>query len=98
LHQAADHSSHCSALDEKDGLSKGMYSDGHEREDVVNYRQNVFLPQWRELETQTRWWNRNHMNTQIEFEAQMQAFFSSSRDAHIVVLWWHNESTFYAND
>ncbi|KAJ7652592.1 hypothetical protein B0H17DRAFT_957824, partial [Mycena rosella] len=23
---------------------KGMYSDGHEREDVVNYRQNVFLP------------------------------------------------------
>ncbi|KAJ7495129.1 hypothetical protein FB451DRAFT_1019630 [Mycena latifolia] len=23
---------------------KGMYSDGHEREDVVAYRQNVFLP------------------------------------------------------
>jgi hypothetical protein len=28
----------------------------------------------------------------------MQAFFSSSLDAHIVVIWWHNESTFYAND
>ncbi|KAJ6611888.1 hypothetical protein B0H10DRAFT_1808453, partial [Mycena sp. CBHHK59/15] len=23
---------------------KGMYSDGHERDDVVEYRQNVFLP------------------------------------------------------
>ncbi|KAJ6570010.1 hypothetical protein B0H10DRAFT_1684166, partial [Mycena sp. CBHHK59/15] len=28
---------------------RGMYSDGHEREDVVNYRQNIFLPRWREL-------------------------------------------------
>ncbi|KAJ7689788.1 hypothetical protein B0H17DRAFT_936732 [Mycena rosella] len=25
---------------------KGMYSDGHERDDVVEYRQNVFLPCW----------------------------------------------------
>ena len=25
---------------------KGQYVDGHEREDVVNYRQKVFLPRW----------------------------------------------------
>ncbi|KAJ6536005.1 hypothetical protein DFH09DRAFT_1283931 [Mycena vulgaris] len=36
---------------------KGMYSDGHERADVVHYRQNVFLPRWRALEARTRWWN-----------------------------------------
>jgi hypothetical protein len=33
---------------------KGMYSDGHEREDVVDYRQNVFLPRWAELSKYTR--------------------------------------------
>lgn len=31
---------------------EGMYIDGHEREDVVAYRQNVFLPLWAELEKQ----------------------------------------------
>jgi hypothetical protein len=25
---------------------KGQYVDGHEQEDVVDYRQNVFLPHW----------------------------------------------------
>jgi hypothetical protein len=33
---------------------KGMYSDGHEREDVVDYRQNEFLPRWAELSKFTR--------------------------------------------
>ncbi|KAJ6483032.1 hypothetical protein DFH09DRAFT_950068 [Mycena vulgaris] len=33
---------------------KGMYSDGHERDDVVEYRQNVFLPRWAELSKYTR--------------------------------------------
>ncbi|KAF7350762.1 hypothetical protein MSAN_01637300 [Mycena sanguinolenta] len=33
---------------------KGMYSDGHEREDVVDYRQNRFLPRWAELSKYTR--------------------------------------------
>jgi hypothetical protein len=28
---------------------KGMYSDSHEREDVVDYQQNIFLPRWAEL-------------------------------------------------
>jgi len=26
---------------------KGQYADGHERDDVVYYREQVFLPQWR---------------------------------------------------
>ncbi|CAK5272250.1 unnamed protein product [Mycena citricolor] len=37
---------------------KGMYSDGHEREDVVAYCQNVFLPRWREYSKHTRKWTK----------------------------------------
>ena len=101
--QEENYSSNRPALDEENGLPvekepKGMYSDGHKRDDVVHYQQNVFLLQWRELEAWTRWWNWNHMDTQIEFDAQMRAFFSSSLDAHIVVIWCHNKSTFYAHD
>ena len=29
---------------------KGVYIDGHEREDVVRYRQDVFLPKMKELD------------------------------------------------
>ncbi|KIK72479.1 hypothetical protein PAXRUDRAFT_47826, partial [Paxillus rubicundulus Ve08.2h10] len=28
----------------------GQYVDGHEHLDVINYQQNVFSPQWKELE------------------------------------------------
>ena len=32
---------------------KGQYIDGHEREDVVNYRNNIFLPSLVKLEERT---------------------------------------------
>jgi hypothetical protein len=31
-------------------LTKGLYKDGHEREDVVTYRENAFLPMMADLE------------------------------------------------
>jgi hypothetical protein len=34
----------------------GQYVDGHEREDVDDYRQKVFLPRWMELEPRVRAW------------------------------------------
>lgn len=37
---------------------KGMYSDGHERDDVVEYRQNVFLPRWAAYAERTRKWHK----------------------------------------
>ncbi|KIM60193.1 hypothetical protein SCLCIDRAFT_16384 [Scleroderma citrinum Foug A] len=49
---------------------KGQYVDGHERSDVVAYRQQVFLPAWTCLHGGER----------------------------CIVVWFHNESTFYAND
>ncbi|KAJ7309359.1 hypothetical protein DFH08DRAFT_1050065 [Mycena albidolilacea] len=77
---------------------KGMYSDGHEREDVVAYRQNVFLPQWKALEARTRWWDNNHSDKWINFDAEMRAYFGPGSDGRIVVIWRHDESTFYAHD
>ncbi|KAJ7479950.1 hypothetical protein B0H11DRAFT_1725364, partial [Mycena galericulata] len=35
-----------------------MYSDGHEREDVVNYRQNIFLPKWEAYSERARRWTK----------------------------------------
>ncbi|CAK5271572.1 unnamed protein product [Mycena citricolor] len=37
---------------------KGMYSDCHERADVVEYRQNVFLPRWIEYSKHTWKWTK----------------------------------------
>jgi len=31
-------------------VQKGVYVDGHEGEDVVSYRNTVFIPRWKELE------------------------------------------------
>jgi hypothetical protein len=74
--------------------TKGQYKDGHESEPVVEYRQLEFIPHWREYEQATR-----HYNTDGEEEddAQERAFIARP-DGKIVVIWRHDESTFYAND
>lgn len=68
---------------------KGQYVDGHEREDVVAYRQLIFLPAWSKIKSETRDW------TASQSLAQPQA---SADRTHTTVVWFHNESTFYAND
>jgi hypothetical protein len=35
----------------------GQYVDSHEHDNVVHYRQHVFLPTWAELDCQTRMWS-----------------------------------------
>ena len=47
---------------------KGQYVDGHEHEDVVRYRQNVFLPAWIHYQPQMRKW----MEDDITIERLMQ--------------------------
>eukprot|EP00733_Pompholyxophrys_punicea_P000756 Pompholyxophrys_punicea_v1_NODE_266_length_2460_cov_55.218295.p1 type:complete len:368 gc:universal NODE_266_length_2460_cov_55.218295:857-1960(+) len=37
-------------------MGKTTFIDGHSREDVVDYRQNVFLPEMKELEKRARLW------------------------------------------
>lgn len=67
----------------------GQYVDGHEREDVVEYRQNRFLPAWCALESRMRKWSSNDP-TQLE-EGQILP-------ARPTVVWFHDESTFFAHD
>jgi hypothetical protein len=40
---------------------KGQYVDGHERDDVVHYRQEVFLRAWYRMEDQMRSWTGDKM-------------------------------------
>src|SRR5260221_4472556 len=68
---------------------KGQYVDGHEREDIVAYQQNVFLPKLTAIEAKMRIWTEGGIdNTNAA---------TTSNIRHTVV-WYHDESVFYAND
>lgn len=67
---------------------KGQFVDGHERADTVAYRQHVFLPAWRKVVTRTRDWSKQHEHDQP----------LPRGDERQIVVWFHDESTFYAND
>lgn len=64
----------------------GMYIDGHERKDVVEYRQDVFLPLWSKLE--------EHMVLPFSDSSHL----SRGHCEGVYLLVTHDESTFYAND
>ncbi|KIK33086.1 hypothetical protein CY34DRAFT_792352 [Suillus luteus UH-Slu-Lm8-n1] len=71
---------------------KGLYIDSHEQEDVVEYRQNVFLPVWQSFECRLRNWKGDDGHL-------MQEEDSGELLGHCrVVVWFHDESTFYAHD
>lgn len=66
---------------------KGQYSDGHEREDVVAYRQETFLPQWKEIEPHLRNWCPDGKEDKAPLPQNRRT-----------VVWFHDESVFYAHD
>ncbi|KIK72415.1 hypothetical protein PAXRUDRAFT_180721, partial [Paxillus rubicundulus Ve08.2h10] len=68
---------------------KGQYLDGHEREDVVTYRQQNFLPAWAALQSCMRCWKEGNV---------LMENVTSDAPERRVVAWFHDESTFYAND
>ncbi|KAF7369510.1 hypothetical protein MVEN_00280800 [Mycena venus] len=65
----------------------GQYVDGHERPDVVYYRQTEFIPAFTQLEHQTRKWL-----------LQNKELICELPPGQIIVIWFHDESTFYAHD
>ena len=67
---------------------RGQYADGHEREDVVYYRQNVFLPAWYQYESRMRTWDKDGNEQPLNLAPGTKP----------VVPWFHDESIFYAND
>jgi hypothetical protein len=66
---------------------KGQYVDGHEREDVVYFRQNKFLPALQSLRSCMR-----------QFASEDEASTEPPTSVRPVVVWYHDESTFYAHD
>lgn len=62
----------------------GQYVDGHERNNVVDYRQNVFLRKWTAEEGKMCSWKTN-----------LEEICGAERP---LCVWFHDESTFYAND
>ncbi|KAJ7109763.1 hypothetical protein C8R43DRAFT_904628, partial [Mycena crocata] len=71
---------------------KGQYVDGHEREDVVRYRQEVFLPAWYKMEGRTRSWKGDNME---DLEEVVELINEAGKH---IVIWFHDESIFYAHD
>jgi hypothetical protein len=67
----------------------GQYVDGHKHSNVVQYRQGIFLPNMACLEP--------HLcNYNVDGEEEPKTHPGAS--GRQVVIWYHNESTFYAND
>ena len=70
-------------------VRKGVYMDGHEREDVVKYRQEVFLPAIKEFEARM-----------AKFEgAELKRVSPTLKDGEKeVIMYFHDECCFHAND
>lgn len=72
-----------------DTVSKNVYIDGHEREDVVKYRQEEFLPLWASLERRMVVFSEDGTWTRPS---------GLEEEEKAVVLVTHDESIFSAND
>ncbi|KAH9014698.1 hypothetical protein EDB84DRAFT_1568033 [Lactarius hengduanensis] len=74
-------------------MRNGMYLDGHEREDVVAYR-NGFVARWKEYEKRFHTWD----NDGNEHRPQDTFWVESTHGRFWLILVTHNESIFYQND
>lgn len=69
-------------------VKKGIYKDGHERDDVKEYRNNVFLPRMEALKSRMMEWDENLQVVPKEYETGVRP----------IVFVTHDESTFNSND
>jgi hypothetical protein len=70
---------------------KSQYFDGHERADVVAYRQTIFIPFWRELERRRIIYNEAGV-------PNPRHLIMLRPGEKLVLIWFHDESIFYAHD
>jgi hypothetical protein len=71
----------------------GLYIDGHDREDVLAYRRDVFLPALRKLLPNMRKFKQGD-----EWTEEPDDRPPKNRSRRRKVVWHHDESTFYWND
>lgn len=67
---------------------RGLYIDGHEREDVVRYRQDVFLPRMAEIEVGLRLWAKDGSEIPRTLPTGVMPR----------CMWYQDEVQFYRND
>ncbi|KAG1724227.1 uncharacterized protein EDB91DRAFT_1062922 [Suillus paluster] len=67
---------------------RGQYVDGHERIDVIQYRQEVFIPAIMAIEPRLNKWLKDGITSESSL---------SPGERH-VEAWFQDEVTFYAND
>ncbi|KAG2034406.1 hypothetical protein BDR03DRAFT_870103, partial [Suillus americanus] len=70
---------------------QGQYADGHEQDDIVYYHQNIFLPMWSHYQSRMQTWK--HDEVTIE-----DLELHGAESGCCVVVWFHDELTFYASD
>ena len=73
---------------------KGQYQDGHERADMVEYRQKVFLCAWVKFEEHMHIWTNDDIHLKLDEDPNA----TPPADTKNTVVWFHDESTFYAHD
>ena len=66
----------------------GQYIDGYKRKDIVDYQQKGFLPRWMSIEEKTWKWKEDWTDEEVGEQPQNRC----------VVIWFHDKSTFYANN
>ena len=69
---------------------EGTYLDGHERPDVMHYRQNIYLPALTQYELTVQAWNRDNLTHLIDP--------SSPSPIRHSVLWFNDQCILYQND
>lgn len=80
---------------------KGQYVDGHEHDDVVSYCQNIFQKKWSVMEENMCTWD---PETETPSKPRPPESLPPCQEDlnpsyyHCLVAWFHDESTFYAND
>jgi hypothetical protein len=71
---------------------KGQYFEGHEREDVVAYRQTNYIPTWKGFEDRMAVYTLDGTTIDLERTPKLRPGEKQ------VIVWFHDESTFYAHD
>ncbi|KAF8757840.1 hypothetical protein RHS01_03409 [Rhizoctonia solani] len=69
----------------------GQYFDGHERQDVVEYRQKVYIPFLKKIKRRRIIYNRDG----VEDPTRPLRLLPGEKP---IILWFHDETIFYAND
>ena len=66
----------------------GQYVDGHERKDIVTYRQTIYVPAWKAMQERMCSWEGGDLDIEIR----------SPVTGKRIIPWHHDESIFYAHD